>query len=375
MTLRAPILSAIGLLALTGCGEASLSVSDPGSDPDTLVAELSSELSLAEAGSLLRGAEVFTRETFKGNGRSCDSCHSLRNGTLTPEEAQRRFDRNPREPLFRAIDSDTGDGSSYSLLLRDATVNVTIPLPENVYIAEDPTARSVTLRRGIPSTQDAPALDPFLMLDLRNATLQEQAAGAIHGHAQARRAPTTRELDDVAFFQQKALFSSRATVQYARGGPAPQLPAGRTESERRGREFFVGEASLCGQCHSGPLLNGQTGPETEFFMRAMSVGISEMNYLQNPVYTYVFVAEDGSEVAIPSADPGAALTFADPEAMNAFKMTSLLNIKNTAPYFHDNSSKTLEEVMEHYDLIFNLFEMADLTDQEKADLVSFMKLL
>ncbi len=375
MTLRTLSPSAIALLMLTACGESSLTVEDPGSDPDTLMAELSSELSWSEAQSLLRGAKVFTTEKFGGNDRTCVSCHSLTTGTVTPAEAQRRFQRNRRDPLFRAVDSDQGDGASYSLLLRDATVNVTLPLPPNVYLAEDPTARTVTLRRGIPSTQDAPALDPFLMLDLRNQTLQEQAAGAIHGHAEATRTPTARELDDVAFFEQKALFSSRATLNFARGGAAPSLPAGKTASEQRGREFFVGEASLCGFCHTGPLLNGHVGPETQFFMRASSVGISEFNYLDNPVLTYVFVAEDGTETAIPSSDPGVGLTFGDPTMVNAFKMTSLRNIKNTAPYFHDNSLKTLEDVVEHYDAFFNMLELGDLSDQDKADLVAFMKVL
>ncbi|MDQ3263845.1 MAG: hypothetical protein M3Y59_09310 [Myxococcota bacterium] len=375
MTLRTLSPSAIALLMLTACGESSLTVQDPGSDPDTLMAELSSELSWSEAQSLLRGAKVFTTEKFGGNDRTCVTCHSLSTGTVTPAEANRRFARDRRDPLFRAIDSDQGDGASYSLLLRDATVNVTLPLPPNVYIAEDPTARSVTLRRGIPSTQDAPALDPFLMLDMRNQTLQDQAAGAIHGHAEASLAPTSRQLDDVAFFQQSVLFSSRATLAYARGGPTPTLPTGRTASERRGREFFVGEASLCGQCHSGPLLNGQTGPDTGPEMRASDVGISEFNYLDNPVLTYVFVAEDGTETAIQTPDPGVGLTFGEPMLVNVFKMTSLRNLKNTAPYFHDNSLKTLEEVVEHYDVFINMVEMGDLSDQDKADLVAFMKLL
>ena len=49
---------------------------------------------------------------------------------------------------------------------------------------------------------------------------------------------------------------------FAEGGPAPGLPAGRTASERRGRELFVdapwdppNEKGTCALCHSGPMLN------------------------------------------------------------------------------------------------------------------------
>ena len=58
----------------------------------------------------------------------------------------------------------------------------------------------------------------------------------------------------------------------------------------------------------------------------------------------------------------------------------------TAPYFHDNSAKTLEDVAEHYRQFFLIVSDAPddvpdagpvivLTDQDKKDLVAFMKLL
>ena len=68
--------------------------------------------------------------------------------------------------------------------------------------------------------------------------------------------------------------------------------------------------------------------------------------------------------------------------MGKFKTPTLRNIALTAPYMHDGSIKTLEEVVEYYDqggeknrfldpAIFPLH----LTDQEKKDLVDFMKAL
>jgi cytochrome c peroxidase len=67
----------------------------------------------------------------------------------------------------------------------------------------------------------------------------------------------------------------------------------------------------------------------------------------------------------------------------AFKTPTIRDITLTAPYFHDGSANTLEEVVEHYakggvvktNLSPNFKDGLDLTEQEKADLVEFMKAL
>jgi cytochrome c peroxidase len=104
---------------------------------------------------------------------------------VSPEDAQRRFAANPNDPLFVHDGSDDFKGNGASRMLRDATILVEIPLPPNVSLADDPGARTVVLRRGIPTTLNTPALDPVLMSDGRQPSLQAQAMGAIHDHAQA----------------------------------------------------------------------------------------------------------------------------------------------------------------------------------------------
>lgn len=66
----------------------------------------------------------------------------------------------------------------------------------------------------------------------------------------------------------------------------------------------------------------------------------------------------------------------------AFKTPTVRDAVNTAPYMHDGSLKTLEEVVEHYNKGGNPNPALDkdmkklnLTDQEKADVVAFMKAL
>jgi len=65
-----------------------------------------------------------------------------------------------------------------------------------------------------------------------------------------------------------------------------------------------------------------------------------------------------------------------------FKTPSLRNVALTAPYMHDGSLKTLEEVVEYYDKGGNKNRFQDpaifplnLTGQEKKDLVEFMRTL
>lgn len=127
---------------------------------------------------------LFTTETFGGNGRTCLTCHSFETGTVSPQDAGERFRKNPSNPLFLFDGSDDGKGHGVTRILNDATVVIEIPLPSNVSLKDDPTARSVVLRRGIPSTHNTPALDPVLMLGGREPNLPTQAGNAIRRHAQ-----------------------------------------------------------------------------------------------------------------------------------------------------------------------------------------------
>ena len=63
---------------------------------------------------------------------------------------------------------------------------------------------------------------------------------------------------------------------------------------------------------------------------------------------------------------------------NFFKILPLWGVKDTAPYFHDNSAKTLEDVAEHYAFFFLTSPSTTgfvFTQQDQADMVAFLKLL
>src|SRR5688572_14835814 len=78
------------------------------------------------------GQQLFDHETFGGNGRTCLTCHSRETGTVSPQDAQLRFQQNPNDPLFFHDGSDDGQGNGATRMLADATILVTIALPPNV---------------------------------------------------------------------------------------------------------------------------------------------------------------------------------------------------------------------------------------------------
>jgi len=360
------------------------------------------------------GKRLFDREHFGGNRRTCNTCHSGRDGTIDPEEVTRRLWSDPGDELFLhdGLD-DFVEGTSR--IEAHATILVKRKLPRGVTVTGDPAADSVVVARGVPSTVNTPALDPALMYDLRDQTLQDQALGAIRGHAVNTVPPTPSELDLIAEFQKVAprFFSSGTLRRFAKGGPTPRLPPGRTESEKRGREFFVdapwdppNKKGLCALCHSGPMLNIAnefvelpTGAPPGW--RAFDIGVSTRNLLDKPVVSYDVTDICGTTLTVKSPDPGILLTGAydipmlaaliPPEPLcilhpaffaNMHKTPQLWGVKHTAPYFHDNSARTLEDVLEQYNFMFESqqgFPITDgnveLTERDIEDLIAFMKLL
>jgi cytochrome c peroxidase len=367
----------------------------------------------ASAAAMNEGQRLFDHETFGGNGRTCRTCHSGDDGTIDPDEVIERLTQNPSDPLFRHDGLDDFS-SGTSRIAEHATVLIERELPPGVVLVDDPSATSVVLARGVPSTVNTPALDPALMYDMRDTNLQDQAAGAIERHAQAI-VPTSQQLDAIAEFQRadKRFFSSKALRSFAGGGPPPGLPEGRTASERRGREFFVDapwnpptKKGACALCHSGPMLNTANQFTTDATgappgWRAFDILVSSRNLLKNPVRTFAVTDPCNNTLVVSSPDPGVMITdvynipmlaqFLPPKETcilhpaffaNMFKTPQLRGVRHTAPYFHDNSAKTLEEVLEHYVFMFTAntgFPLNDsnilLTAQDIEDIIAFMRLL
>jgi cytochrome c peroxidase len=118
--------------------------------------------------------------------------------------------------------------------------------------------------------------------------------------------------------------------------PAPKLgPTGRlvaskaTDSEQRGEKLFFGKAQ-CAVCHPAPF------------------------YLDNQMH----------DLRLERFLKGAA-------GDGPIKSFTLRGIKDSPPYLHDGRCLTLEDTVEFFNLVLEL----KLNQQEKADLVAFLRCL
>jgi len=124
-----------------------------------------------------------------------------------------------------------------------------------------------------------------------------------------------------------------------------------SESEIRGKDLFFGKAN-CTKCHVGTNFS-----DSDFH----NLGVG-MNAAKPDLGRY--------DVTKAEEDKG------------KFKTPTVRDISKHFPYMHDGSEKTLEEVVDFYDkggqanknLDFRIVKL-NLTAQEKADLVAFMKTL
>lgn len=126
------------------------------------------------------------------------------------------------------------------------------------------------------------------------------------------------------------------------------------ESAQRGGELFFSDVSGCTQCHVGPNF-------TDELYHNLGVGMD---------------APPGE------IDWGRYAVTGDDADRGAFKTPTLRNVAQTAPYMHDGSQETLEEVVEWYvdgghpnPHLSDKVQKLDLTEQQQADLVAFMKAL
>jgi cytochrome c peroxidase len=326
------------------------------------------------------GRKVFEDETFDGNGRTCRTCHTRATGALTPADVEAAFAADPGGALFRSIDSDDGVGASFSRLRSRATILVDIPLPPGWSIEDDPDASFFRVARAVPTVLNVPALDDLLMADGRFAALQDQALGAVHAHAEPGREPTAAELDAVAEFQRgNDFFSTNELKHFAGGGPAPVLPPGTTPEEIRGRAWMVPSVpGVCGHCHGCAMLNETTEfllapfpPGTRFF----TAFVSELNKGGNPVTRFVVDTGGGTSTIVESTDPGRALITGSPLDANFFRIPTLWGVKDTAPYFHDNSAADLDALGQHYSDYFVIVGLPPLSAQDIADINAYLRLL
>jgi cytochrome c peroxidase len=135
----------------------------------------------------------------------------------------------------------------------------------------------------------------------------------------------------IACFQRSIISARSPYDRYHLGRDRSAIP----ESAKRGELlFFSGEKAGCFQCHSGITFSG-----TIVFEGRDEVPPS----LQNTgLYNLA------GRVSYPVPNTGLHLHTGKPEDAGKFRAPTLRNIAVTAPYMHDGSIATLEEVIDHY---------------------------
>lgn len=202
------------------------------------------------------------------NGRACVTCHMPGDAwSVTPTHIQQRFTAsNGSDPIFRPVDGSVCTDaagvnsvppatSAYSLLLKKGLFRISLPLPSNaqftVKVVSDPYGCAMTTdstgkvslsmyRRPLPATNLGflstvmfdgretlkPLNDPSTFRSNLIFDLSHQALDATLGHAQAAKAPTASQLQEIVDFelttftaQQVDSAAGNLTSQNSRGGP------------------------------------------------------------------------------------------------------------------------------------------------------------
>jgi len=151
-------------------------------------------------------------------------------------------------------------------------------------------------------------------------------------------------------------------------------------SALRGMRLFFSEALECHHCHTG-------------FNLSASTTFSGAAFIERPFFNTGLYNIDGKG-AYPPDNEGVKEVTNDPLDMGRFRPPTLRNVALTAPYMHDGSIATLEEVIRFYErggrriargpyagdgrlspLKSGLVSGFRLTDQERRDLLAFLESL
>ncbi|KQP12672.1 cytochrome-c peroxidase [Pseudorhodoferax sp. Leaf267] len=157
-----------------------------------------------------------------------------------------------------------------------------------------------------------------------------------------------------------------------------------TPQEQAGYRLFIG-AARCVQCHSigetSALLADGKFHVTGAGQRPLARRLTRVA-LAPGVHTELRDADLASFAPPPEPDPGRFAVTHDPADRHAFRTPSLRDVARTAPYMHDGSLASLEDVVAFYDQGAGAIDGARpllaplaLSDPDKAALAAFLRTL
>jgi cytochrome c peroxidase len=119
----------------------------------------------------------------------------------------------------------------------------------------------------------------------------------------------------------------------------------------------------CGTCHDTPNFGNHSLPVP------LNIGVGDLTSPLDVSYLPVITLRNKqTQQTVSTTDPGRALITGKWKDIGRLKGPILRGLSSRAPYFHNGSARTLMDVVNFYDVRFNL----NLTAQQKADLVAFL---
>lgn len=356
----------VGALALSGCGGGGVSVNDTTQGADVLVLpagfpapRLPDANPLTEAKVTL-GRFLFYDRRLSGNGtQACASCHHQ--------------DKAFTDGLARAV------GSTGEVHPRNAQGLANVVYHPTLTWA-NPSLLSLEGQMQVPLFGDNP-----VEMGINDGN-KDEVLGRIQGDARYiqlfaqaypnEAAPVTwgNITRAIAGFQ-RTLMSGNSKFDRSQRGLETLSPA-----ERRGQTLFFGEKAECFHCHAGFNFNDQV-------VHASTL-VLDTPFHNTGLYNI------GNTGNFPEGNQGLFEFTNQLSDRGLFRAPSLRNVEVTAPYMHDGSVATLEDVLDFYaaggrhitsgpyagdgrlhpnksDLIARI----DLNAQDKADIVAFLKTL
>ena len=399
-------------VAKAGAGSDTIPNNRPAPNPNGAAATFST------AGSVDLTGEYFQAQGT--NGRSCATCHIPEEAWgINPGTLQRMFsETGGRHPVFNKLDANNPDAipaepteeqllSSYSMLLsRGVFRRGGAPRADrewDLIAVEDPHGyanlnRLVHWRRVMP-TINHPLGSATINWDGGNtvgtdfhAGLTNQVRRNITGAQQGQPAPDEVVNEIVNFTE--SLYTAQLLVPGvgrldsggARGGPealaSMEKAAGRFDlydawaghgnprraQIARGQEVFNNKLNAngasCNSCHNAVNVG------TNFNHRLFDVRVASPDVRTPDLPLYTFRNRLTGETR-QLTDAGAGNITGRWSDLGRFKTPGLRALAARAPYFHNGTAATLDDVVRHYERFLGF----TFTDEERADLVAFLNAL
>ncbi len=308
------------------------------------------------------GADLFFRETFEGNGRTCGSCHPVANNyTIDPEFVAALHDEDPLNPLFvnefvpELAQLETSDLREHATILENVDgfqdpanrfVSRSVPhlfsLSQTISVDPNDSTTSPPVERTGWSGDGAPG-DGSLNAFLEGAINQHFTRSLERVAGVDFRLPTQTESDLVEDFQLS--LGRQAELDLA----SVRLS---NETAETGRQAFMDPLrATCGVCHSNAGANfSETGFNRNIDNGIRSPGLTKGSWNGQIVTDGGF---GGADLENPNVDP---IGLGEPTGFGnlTFNPPSLIEAADTPPFFHSNAvfrtvnGPTLADVTQFY---------------------------